>query len=317
MINRTLVRTKVVQNLFAYGSNEGKTRLTTEKELLSAFSDTYNLYFLLLDLVNELTSYAQQKMDEAQERAVAMHQDYNANPRFVNNRFAQQLFENRTLRHYLTEGKLCWDVAHDALAPLYKQITESDFYGAYMSSDDVSYEADKAVWRKIFCHVLAGNEQLESALEELEVSLDGKNWTTDADIIISYVVKTIKRFREENGSDQALLEMFDTEAELGFGKKLLRNAIEHSEEYEKLISGSLKNWDAERIAYMDMVILKVAIAELMSFPDIALQVTFNEYIEIAREYSSESSPQFVNGVLDEVVRRLKQENRLLKAVVLD
>lgn len=316
MINRTLVRTKAVQTLFAFGSNEGKTRHTAEKELLSAFSDTYNLYFLLLDLVSELTSYAQQKIEEAQERAVAMHQDYNANPRFVNNRFAQQLFENRTLRRYLTDQKLCWDAGHEALAPLLKQITESDFYKEYMASEESSYEADKAVWRKIFSHVLANNEQLESALEELEIALDGRNWTTDADIIISYVVKTIKRFREENGSDQPLLEMFDTEAELDFGKRLLRTAIEHADEYEDMIAESLKNWEAERVAYMDMVILKVALAEITAFPEIALQVSFNEYIEIAREYSSENSPQFVNGVLEETVRRLKNENKLLKAVTL-
>lgn len=317
MINRTLVRTKVVQTLFAFGSNEGKTRLTAEKELLSAFSDTYSLYFLLLDLVNEITSFAQQKIDELQERAVAMHQDYDANLRFVNNRFARQLFDNRVLRSYLADQKLCWDAGHEYLALLYKQICDTDFFKSYMAAEESSYEADKAVWRKIFAHVLGGNEQLEGALEELEISLDGKGWTTDAEIVISYVVKTIKRFKEENGADQPLLEMFDTEAELNFGKKLLRTAIDNADQYEDMISENLKNWEAERVAYMDMVILKVALAEMLTFSDIALQVTFNEYIEIAREYSSESSPLFVNGVLDEIARKLKQENKLLKAVTLN
>ncbi len=316
MINRTLVRTKVIQTLFSFYTEGGKTAFTAEKELLHSFSDTYSLYFLLLDLVQEITTVAQEKIDEAAERAQILHEDYNPNPRFVNNLFASQLFENRRLRNYLTEQKLAWDVAHEALGQLYKQVIASPCYNDYMTSEISSYEADKNVWKKIFCQVLAGNEQLESALDELEVALDGKNWATDMDVIMSYVVKTIKRFDVENGADQPLLEMFDTEAELDFAKKLLRCSIEHADEYSEMVNNKLRNWDADRIAYMDKIILNAAIAELMNFPEIALQVTLNEYIDIAREYSTENSPQFINGILEEILRDLKEQNKLLKAVVI-
>ncbi len=315
MINRTLVRTKVVQTLFSFYTEGGKTALTAEKELLHSFSDTYSLYFLLLDLVQEFTNLAQEKIDESAERAQILHEDFNANPRFVNNLFAEQLFENRALRNYLSEQKLSWDVAHESLAILYKQIVASEAYEEYMTAPISSYETDKGIWRKLFCNVLAGNEQLEVALEELEIALDGKNWATDMDVVMSYIIKTIKRFTMDNGADQPLLEMFDSEDELNFAKKLLRTAIEHADEYTEMITGKLRNWDAERIAYMDRIILITALAELMNFPDIAIQVTLNEYIDIAREYSTENSPQFINGILEEILRDLKAENKLLKAVV--
>ncbi len=314
MINRTLVRTKVILTLFAYYQDEEKTRLTAEKELMRSFSDTYNLYFLLLDLINELTSVAQNKIDEGRERAQAMHQDYNPNPRFVNNRFAEQLFNNRRLRHMLQDQKLGWDTALESVNLLYKQILESDVYKEYMDSQESSYEADKAVWRKIFCFVLPDNQNLINALEELEVTLDGNCWTSDMDVIMSYVVKTIKRFREENGADQPLLEMFDHEEELQFAKQLLKQTIEHDEEYASLIEEKLKNWDAERVAFMDMIILKTAIAELFAFPEIALQITMNEYLDIAREYSTENSPQFINGLLDEIVKDQVKAGKMLKNI---
>ncbi len=317
MINRTLVRTKVVQTLFAFYNESGKTALQAEKELLHSFSDTYNLYFLLLDLVNEITTLAQVKIEEVQERAQILHEDYNPNPRFVNNRFAAQLFENRTCRKFLTEQKLAWDAAHETLNILYKQVVNSAEYAAYMTTPESSYEADKMIWRKLFCNVFANNEQLEGALEELELALDGKNWGTDMNVVLSYIVKTIKRFDADNGADQPLLEMFDTEEELAFAKRLLRMAIEHSDEYSELVASKLRNWDADRIPYMDKIILKVALAELLCFPEIAIQVTLNEYIDIAREYSTENSPMFVNGILEEILRELKEQNKLLKAVIID
>lgn len=313
MINRTLVRTKVILTLFAYFQDKEKIWHTAEKELLRAFSDTYNLYFLLLDLINELTSYAQERIDEAQERAHAMHTDYNPNPRFVNNRFAAQLFNNRHLRRHLEEQGLVWDTAHEAIGLLFKQITESDIYKEYMSQVESTYEADKAVWRKIFTFLLPDNEHLEAAFDELEVALDGSCWTADMNMMMTYVVKTIKRFKEENGADQPLLEMFDREEEVLFAKTLLRQTIEHSDEYSAMIEEKLHNWDAERIAFMDMLILKTALAELFAFPEIALQITLNEYLDIAREYSTENSPQFINGILDEIVKEQVGKGNMIKA----
>ena len=318
MINRTLIRTKVVQTLFShYYNEEGNSLLSSKKNLLDSFDDTYSLYMLMLDFVNEIVRAADDKIAFEEERAKVLHQPYTANVNFVNNRFAAQIFNNRVLRSYVDEHKLSWDAAHENVRLLWKQIQESNCYKEYMQIEQPTYQDDKTVWRKIVSDVLANNDDLCSALEELEVALDHKDWTTDYNVVLSYIVKTIKRFQEDNGANQALLEMFDSEEELNFGKQLLKAAIDHYDEYTSLIEAHLQNWDINRIAYMDKIILLTALAEILTCPNIPLEITMNEYIEIAKDYSTEKSYQFINAILDEIVRKLKKENKLLKAVVLD
>lgn len=307
------MRTKVVQTLFAYYKNENATPLTAKKELLKSFSNTYSLYMLLLDFVNEMTTLSEQKIEAETERARVLHEPYTPQRNFAHNRFAQQIFNNRELRGYMNDTHLSWDVAHESLRLLFKQIIGAEFFAEYQALEAPTYEDDKQVWRRIFVDILPDNEELEGALDELEVALDGNRWAVDANVIISYVVKTIKRFTE-NGADQQLLPMFDNEDELAFAKELLQKAIEGREEYMQLIEKHLKNWELNRIAYMDIIILQTALAEIIEFPSIALQVSMNEYLEIAKEYSTEKSYAFINGVLDGVVADLKSQNRLLKAV---
>lgn len=316
MINRTLVRTKVIQTLFAYYKDGEQTPLSAKKALLKSFSNTYSLYMLLLDLVNEMTRLAEEKIEQESSRAQILHEDYQAEPNLVNNKFAQQVFNNRQLRGYMNENHLSWDVAHESVSRLFKQIINAEFVQAYLSQESPTYEDDKHVWRRIFVDILADNEELESALEELEVALDGSNWSVDANVVISYIVKTIKRFEWESKQDQPLLEMFDSESELSFAKELLQKTIDGEECYRSMIERHLKNWDMNRVAYMDLILLQTALAEIMEFPSIALQVSMNEYLELAKEYSTEKSYAFINGILEEVVKELKKENKLVKAVTL-
>ena len=312
MINRTLVRTKVVQTLFAYYKDGEKTPLTARKELLKSFSDTYSLYMMLLAFACELTDYAAEQMSEAKARAAITHTDYEPNYRFVNNSIARQLFNNRRLRNYMEEQDLRWDAGMNAVHACYKQLVSSDFYKEFMAVEGTpTYEQEKTLWRKIY-NSLLNNDALQSALEDMEVALDQRGWTTDADVIITYVMKTIKHFREEKGDDQQLLEMFDNEEELNFAKDLLQLAIEHTDEYKELIRQTLQNWDAERLAFMDTTILITALTEIICCKDIAIEVSMNEYIEIAKEYSGEKSHIFINGVLDKVVSNLRRENVLFK-----
>lgn len=311
-----MVRTRVLQTLFAYYKDGDKTSLTAKKELLKGFSDTYALYMQMLDFINVLTNYAEQQIEEAEQRAKITHTDYTPNRRFVNNRLAQQIFNNRTLRSYLENEKMSWDAGMSGVSAIYKRMQESRFYQEYMSAGTCTYEDDKRVWRKIFTDLMAGDEALESAIEELEIVLDRTNWSIDLDIVLSYVVKTIKRFDEEKGDEQELLPMFDKEEELNFGKDLLRYALENHDEYEQMIFAHLKNWDPDRVAYMDKIILQVAIAEIINFPMIALEISMNEYIELAKEYSGEKSYLFINGILNEILLELKRNNQLLKAAAL-
>lgn len=316
MINRTLVRTRVLQTLFAYYKDADKTVLIARKELLKSFADTYDLYFLLLDFANELTAYAQVQLEEQSARARATHAQWTPNRRFVDNRFAQQLFDNRALRTRVQEQKLSWDCGMQAVSAIYKQLLNEDFYQEYMNSETNDYETDKLVWRRIYQHLLPDNAALLDALEEMEVALDKTNWTTDADIILSYIVKTVKRFQEDSTPETPLLPMFDTEEELQFATNLLDKALKGHEAYEPLINSHLKCWEADRIAYMDRIILELALAEILEFPDIALTVSLNEYIELAKEYSGEKSHLFINGILNEILRDMKEDNTLAKALLL-
>ena len=305
MINRTMVRTRVVQTLFAYYKDGDKTLLTARKELQKSFADTYDLYFALLDLVNELTAYAQRQLEEQTARAKATHTPFLPNKRFVMNRLAQQVFDNRALRARVESQRLAWDTGMPAIIDIYRRMVESDFYREYMEASACTYEDDKRVWRRIFQHLLPENEVFYDALEEMEVALDKANWTTDADIVISYVIKTIKRFSPDSTPDTPLLEMFDHEDELQFGLQLLEQALTHHAQYEELINSHLKGWDADRIAYMDRIIIETALAEIEHFPDIAITVSLNEYIELAKTYSGDKSYLFINGILTEILKDLK------------
>lgn len=316
MINRTMVRTRVVQTLFAHYQNPDKTSLSSRKALLKCFADTYDLYFLFLDFANVLTAYAQRQLDEQAARAKATHTFWAPNKRFVQNRFAQQLFDNCALRSRIEEQKLSWESSMNAVSSIYKELQERDFYKEYMALPECTYEDDRNLWRRIYQHLLPNNEALHDALDELEVVLDKTNWDTDAEVVLSYVVKTVKRFKETSTPDMELLPMFESENELQFATDLLQAALDGHDRNEELINANLKGWEADRIANMDRIILETALAEIISFPQIALTVSMNEYIELAKEYSGDKSYMFINGILTEILRGLQHENKLIKAAAL-
>lgn len=306
MINRTMVRTRVIQALYAYYKDGDKTPQRAKKDLLASFADTYSLYHLLLAFPMELTHYAALQIEEAAQKAKVSHLDYQPNYRFANSPLAELLFKNRQLRNALDNEHLSWDVAMNFVQSVYKQLVQSDFYQEYMAKAEITLDDDKKLWRKIYNEYLLGSEELNSALEELELTLDHQNWTVDAGVVLSFIIKTIKRFDDESNEDTELLPMFDKEDEVNFATKLLEYALAHHQEIEEAIIRHLHNWDKERVAYMDMIILQAAITELKEFPEIAKEVTMNEYLEIAKEYSGDKSHLFINGVLDSVARELRE-----------
>ncbi len=311
MITRTLARAKVVQILFAYYKNEGKTNLMTEKELLFSFQKTYDLYNLLLRLSVDITYYAEMRVEHAKNKLLPSHEELNPNMRFVNNTFVAQLSDNTQLNEYIEKNKLSWANHEEIIKKLYKQIIDSKFYKEYMEAETCDYQADKMIWRKIFEKIILPNEELYEVLEEMSIY-----WMNDIEIVTSFIVKTIKRFEQEEAEEQRLLPMFNNEEDLQFAKKLLMQSLKNAEKYQELIDTQIKNWDYDRLAYMDTIIMQVAVAEIMSFPTIPVNVTLNEYIECAKEYSTDKSAHFINGVLDEIVNLLKKDNKLIKAVVL-
>lgn len=308
MINRILLRIKIVQIVFAYYKSGEKDYGVAEKELFHSIEKTYDLYYHLLLLAIEVTRYARNKIETGLQKYRPTEEDLNPNRRFADNRLIAQLEANETLTERVEKKKLSWIDSPEVVKSLYDSIVSSENYQSYMSSDANDYTADKELWRKIFRNEVLNNEALTIALEEQSIY-----WCAEADFVISFILKTIKKFDENKGDTQALLPMYNHEEDKQFAQKLFFNTLRNGKEYQALIEEFTKNWELDRIAYMDVIIMMVALAELHDFPSIPINVTLNEYIEIAKQYSTDKSGTFVNGVLDKIVAHLKREGTLMKA----
>lgn len=307
MINRVLIRLKIVQIIYAYYKNSGKTLKATEDEVFFSLSKAYDLYNYMLLLIVGITHYAADRISFLSMKIRPTESDRNPNLKFVNNRFALQLENNEQLKKFAEKSKLNWVENSDLLRRMLDKIEESDIYKEYMAAETSSYEEDKELWRKLYKAFVFDNEELDSLLEEQSLY-----WNDDKSIVDSFVLKTIKRFEEKNGTAQQLLPEYKDVADMEFARKLFRNAIGNAEQYREMMSSSSKNWDMSRLAFMDVVIMQVALAEIMTFDDVPLSVTLNEYVEIAKHYSTVKSGSFVNGMLDTITKKLRQENKINK-----
>lgn len=310
MINRVLLRIKIIQILYSFYKGEEKTALMVEKELFHSIKKTYDLYYHLLNLAVVITDYAVSRIESRKNKLRPTQEDLNPNTRFIDNSFVAQLRNNDQFVSYLTANKLSWVNHTDIIKQLYEETIASSYYTDYMEAEVNDYQSDKDLWRKIFKKIVLMNEELDSSIEDQSIF-----WTDDMEIVISFVIKTIKRFDAVKGDTQQLLPMFKDEEDVAFAKKLLRGVIKNGASYREIIDKNTKNWELERIAFMDTLIMEVAMSELIDFPTIPVNVTLNEYIEIAKAYSTDKSSNFVNGVLDNIVGQLKQENKLIKVVM--
>ena len=200
-----------------------------------------------------------------------------------------------------------WDIcyAYDDKA-LYMKM-DSDIYKEYMASETSSYEEDRELWRKIYKRIIFNNAELDQVLEDQSLY-----WNDDKEIVDTFVLKTIKRFEEKNGANQELLPEFKDEEDQDFARRLFRRTILNADYYRHLISENTRNWELDRVAFMDVIIMQIALAEILSFPNIPVSVSLNEYVEIAKLYSTPKSGSFINGTLDGIVNILKKENKLTK-----
>ncbi|MDH6309238.1 N utilization substance protein B [Dysgonomonas sp. PFB1-18] len=306
MINRVLIRIRVVQILFSCSHSETTDLRKAENELIFSLQKSYDLYFYLLSLMVELTDAYAQRVDARKSKLLPTEEDKKPNTRLLDNKFINQLRTNSTLAKYLKDRPFSW-MEHDAfIRNLLDNILNSDIYKEYIEQPQ-SYDNDREFWRKIFKHIVCVNEDLYQILED-----ESLYWNDDIEIIESFVLKTIKRFDGTNGSAQEMLPMFKDETDREFAVKLLRESLLNGKEYKELIDKYTKNWESERIALMDMVIMQIAITEIMTFPSIPISVTLNEYIDIAKSYSTAKSASFINGILDAIVKELKEDKKIIK-----
>ena len=310
MINRVLIRLKLIQIVYAYyqnGKADNKSISAVEKELLFSLAKAHDLYNYLLLLMVSVNKYAIDRIDKAKAKLVPTPEDLNPNLKFIRNKFVRQLSNNKDLLSYCDKQKRSWDEDQNTVREIYDKIIESDIYKEYMSTAEQTYEEDRELWRKIYRDFISQNVTIDESLEDMSLY-----WNDDKEIVDTFVLKTIKQFEEENGADQPLLPDYRDEEDAQFAVKLLRKTIEQGSEYRELIGKYTKNWELDRLALMDIVLMQAALAEILYFPNIPINVTFNEYLNLSKLYSTQKSGGFINGTLDSIVNELKKEGKLIK-----
>ena len=308
MINREIIRIKIVQLTYAYYQNGNKNIDTAEKELFFSLSKAYDLYNYMLALMVAVNKEATRRNEVLVQRA---KREGTAEPsqKFVLNRFAIQLAENIQLNEFMSTQKSGWDENASFVSSLLEKIEQSDIYQDYMNSTDDNYDADRELWRKLYRTFIQDNDEIDSILEDMSLY-----WNDDKTIVDTFVLKTIKRFDEQNGAKQELLQEWDSEEEKDFARKIFRAAILNADEYQRAMSEASRNWDFSRLAFMDIILMQIAIAEMMTLPNIPISVTINEYVEIAKFYSTPKSAGYINGMLDAIARNLVESGRLAKFI---
>lgn len=306
MINRKLIRVKIVQLTYAYYQNGHHNMDTAEKELLFSLSKAYDLYNYLLGLIVAITQEERRRVDIATRRAEREGTE-TPSQRFAFNKFATQLEENKQLNLFMEDKKMSWENDVEAVRKLCDQIEQSPLYQEYMMSDAEDYETDRELWRRIYRTLIQGNEDLDAILEEKSLY-----WNDDKEIVDTFVLKTIKRFDPTNKADQELLPEYDDTEDREYALKLFRSAILNADTYQRYMSETSRNWNFSRLAYMDVVLMQIAIAEMLTFPNIPISVTINEYVDLAKLYSTPKSGGYINGMLDAIARHLVDTGRLLK-----
>ena len=280
----------------------------SEKELHFNIEKAFELYHYLLLLILDVSLYAESRIELALNKRMPTQEDLHPNMRFTNNKLIEQLRNNESLLRFVDQHKLNWSNYPELIKETYTRIIKSEEYAAYKSSESSGYAEDKKLVTFVYTHIVFTSELLDSIMEEQSIY-----WNDDLEFITSMIVKTFKKFKEEDGPDKKLMELYKNREDRDYAVRLYRQTIIHRDDYVEYIKENTRNWDLERIAFMDILIMQMALAELIGFPTIPTKVTLNEYLEISKYYSTSKSNIFINGVLDKVVSQLKEEKKIVKS----
>jgi N utilization substance protein B len=305
MISRRLLRVKALQILYAYRVSENDSLNKTEKELFFSIEKSYDLYHLILLLLVDISNYALQRTDIARSKYFPTDEEANPNTRFIDNRIISRISDSRKFSQYLEARKISWSNEEELIRSLYRSLLEWDAYREYMNSPEDSFNQDKKFISRMVAELILPNEYLHQVLEEQSIY-----WNDDLEFIGSMVIKTLSRWKD-NG-EMPILTMFSNEDDRLYVMELFRKTVLHGDEYQALIKKFSENWDFERLALMDILIMQMAISEAIHFPSIPSKVTLNEYIEISKYYSTEKSSYFINGILDKIFILLRTDDKIKK-----
>ncbi len=307
MISRRLLRIKALLALYAYNRREDENLTRAETELMFSIEKTYDLYHYLLLLVLEVADVAGEKIDQALQKRMPTENDLNPQKWFVDNKVIAQLRKNLAFQSYVSTKKLSWVNYSHIPRLLYNKMIAWDVYVEYMQSEEHNYLADRKFIIKLITDLFSNSEDLLSTLEEQSIY-----WNDDMEYISAMVEKTLKKFKNDSGEKTPLMALYKNAEDEEFVKILFRKSILHSKKCSELIDKNTTNWEVDRIALMDILVMQLAITEILEFPEIPVKVTLNEYIEIAKYYCTSKSSTFVNGILDNIVKEIRETGQLNK-----
>ncbi|MBN1107240.1 MAG: transcription antitermination factor NusB [Bacteroidales bacterium] len=307
MISRRLLRIKVLMSLYAYNRREDDDLARAETELKFSITKTYDLYHYLILLIIEIADVALDKLEQALLKKMPSPEDLNPNRRFIDNEVLTQLRNNVQLRKYLSASKLSWANHRHVPRALYNKLSGWEPYKNYMKAEGTDYQSDKKFIISIISEFLAVSDDLLNCLEEQSIY-----WNDDMEYVVVMLEKTLKRFKQGPGDNIPLLPLFKNEEDELFPGLLFRKVVMNSGKYSDIINRNTTNWEVERIALMDILVMQLAIAEVLEFPEIPVKVTLNEYIEIAKFYCTSKSSTFVNGILDNIVKEMREKDLFKK-----
>ncbi|MCD4664917.1 MAG: transcription antitermination factor NusB, partial [Bacteroidales bacterium] len=313
MLSRRHLRIKALQALYAFFQSENTRLDLGEKELIKSLDKLYEIYIYQLSLLIEINSYARKRIEENKLKFYPTEEDQNPNTRFIENRFVLKLIQNKNLSKKIEEYKISWVDQEDMIRKLFVKIRDSEDYKAYMSSENNNYKEDINILLKITKKFISKDEILQFHYEEKSIY-----WSDDFYTSNLLLLKTLKTFPENSDELTPLPSLLsgskfdDTNEDREFLIQLFRKVILKSDYFYDLMEEKVKNWEMDRLAVMDILIIKMALAELIEFPSIPIKVTLNEYIELAKYYSTPKSKFFVNGILDKLIVDLKAQEKIKK-----
>ncbi len=308
MLSRRHLRIKVMQALYAYNQADADNIPLFERELLKSIYKTEELFVYFISALLELRQFAEKTLNEAKAKRLPTKEDLDPNLKFANNRFLLQIENNEGMKKALNTFKIHWVEYEELIKKLYLKMRSSDSFKEYMSTGEGSFEEDREYAIKIYKAHIADEELILHRFEEINI-----HWSDDWYFINGYVLNHLKEIKESDSPEKSLPNLFkDEDDDLDFVKALFRKTIINNDEYQSTIIKQAKNWEEDRIAMMDFLLMKMAICELEEFPTVPIKVTLNEYIELSKNYSTPKSKLFINGILDKLIPQLKAEGKINK-----
>jgi N utilization substance protein B len=309
MFNRRLLRVKVLLALYAYFQNKEANMEKAEKELLNSIFRIKELYLYMLMLIAEITEVARRQIDQNKLKRLPNEEDLNPNTKFIDNRLTAILENNFQLKREMNNAKVSWADNWENIRKLFKTIQASEEYINYMQNNDRSFKEDKNLLIELYQLYISTNELAQNFLEEKSM-----HWVNDLDIIHQSVLKTMQELKSDAlPSDYIIPNVLKDEADdLLFVKNLFRKTILFATEYDTLIQEKISNWEIERLAFMDTILMKMALCEFEHFSNVPVKVSLNEYIELSKGFSTPKSNQFINGILDKFLIEWKESGRIKK-----